>query len=189
MWDSQSSCPGFFVCTAILCLDYNSLKYSFINITQCTPTPLHFPIDEQLISINDNYTQTQKQHLSNGFICSHCTRSDFIRKNSSRVNQCHKQITMIELKNYCQYYKRKKNTCQCFPSDQPIQPIKDWVKALVKPGKSHLNINRVKNINESAAISVYLLVGFVLLLVLFGGIIGIIFYWIKSKSVQRQILK
>jgi len=178
----ESSCSSIFVCTAILCWDYYNLTYSFFNITKCTPTPIYFRKNLHLIFLNNNYSKIQEKYSINGFICSDCTRKNFFEYN---FNTCLKQITKIKLINYCHYlfqYKEKKNSCQCFPSDQPIQPIHNWIKALVKPGKSHTNINRVNNINKSASSSVYILIVFILLIVLWGGIIGMIFYCIKFKS-------
>jgi hypothetical protein len=156
---SQSSCSGLFVCTAILCWDYHHLKYTFFNIKNCT-------------------SKIEEKYLINDFICSNCTRENFFEYNF----RCYKQITRIKLINYCQY-KHNENICQCFPSDQPI------LKSLVKPGKSYRNTNRVNNINKSALSFVYILISFILLLIIFGGIIGVIFYWIKFKSSQLYTLK
>jgi len=163
---SQSSCSRLFICTAILCWDYHHLKYNFFNITNCT-------------------SKIEEKYLINDFICLNCTGENFFKYNFNRLDRCYKQITRIKLINYCQY-KYNQNICQCFPSDQPI---KDWIKSLIKPGKSYRNTNRVNNINRSASSSVYILVGLILLLVLIGGIIGLIFYWIKFQSCQLQILK
>ena len=90
---------------------------------------------------------------------------------------------MIELRNYC-HYKSSNNSCQCSVPNKPIQPIKNWVKALVEPGKSHRNIIRVNDINKSSSSSVYILTSSIIFLVIFGGIIGMIFYWIKVKQLQ-----
>ncbi len=137
----------------------NNHHHSFFNITNCTPKSIH------LFRNNNN----------SSIICSNCTRGNFI------PYHCDKQIIKIQFENSCpssfQY-------CQCFPSNQP-----NWMKALIKPGKSHLNINRVNNINQSALSFVYILVGFILLLGILGGMIGIIFHWIKFQSCQQQTLK
>ncbi|CAF4256030.1 unnamed protein product, partial [Adineta steineri] len=74
-------------------------------------------------------------------------------------------------------------------ANQSIQPIHDWVKAIEKSGKSHMNVIRVNNINESAITSVYFLIGSFMLILIFGGFIGMIFYKIKLKSMQQQIFK
>jgi len=194
MWYFQSSCRELFVCTAILCWDSNFLHYYFYNITNCTPSPLHFQPIVRFIPNNKNYSRIQQKYSTHGFICSNCTREKtLIEYNFNTGTQCHKQTTMIELRKYCQYEFRSKqmkiSSCQCFPTDRPIQPIKDWVKALVKHGKSHMNIVRVNNINRSAGSSVYFLFGSIILLVVFGGIIGMIFYAIKVKSIQLQTFK
>jgi len=185
---SQSSCSGLFICTAILCWDYHYLKYTFFNITNCTPKPIYFKTNIRFIFRNNNYSKIEEKYLINGFICSNCTRENILEYNLNKVDQCYKQITRIKLINYCQY-KQNENICQCFPSDQPIESIKDWIKALVKPGKSHKNTIRVNNINKSSLSSVYILVSCILLLVLFGGMIGVIFYCIKFKSSQLWTLK
>jgi len=178
----MQSCSGLFVCTAILCWDYYHLKYSFFNITKCTPKSIDFKTNLHLIAQNKNYSKIQS---NKGFICSNCTRENFIENTS---NQCYKQTTRIKLKNFC-FHRQMESVCQCFPSNQSIEPITNWMKALVKPGKDLINTNRVNNINRSASSSVYILVGLILLLVLIGGIIGLIFYWIKFQSCQLQILK
>lgn len=64
-----------------------------------------------------------------------------------------------------------------------------WVKSLEKIGKSDKNIDRATSINQSAAYSVYILFGVILFLVLFGGIISIMFYWFKLKLKPRSELK
>ncbi len=175
---SKSSCPTLFICTAILCWDSNFLNYSFFNITKCTPSSLYLKSNLQLISINNKHSRSK--FSTNGFICSNCTRENFIEYN---LNQCSKEKTMIELRNYC-HYKSSNNSCQCSVSNKPIQPIKNWAKALVEPGKSHRNIIRVNDINKSSSSSVYILTSFIIFLVIFGGIIGMIFYWIKFKQLQ-----
>lgn len=179
-----SSCSNLFVCTAILCLDYYYFKYSFFNLTKCTPKSIYFKSNLYLIVQNNS----SLKNLNNGFICSDCTRQNFIEYHLNTSSHCHQQQTRIQLKNFCSY-RTTKSLCQCFPSNQSIEPITDWIKALIKPGKSLINTNRVNNINKSASSSVYILVGLILLLVLLGGIIGIIFYWIKSKTCQLHRLK
>jgi hypothetical protein len=188
---SQSSCSELFICTAILCWNYQNLKYSFFNITKCTPKLIDFKINIHLISLNNHYhyLKNQEKYFINGFICSNCTRKNFFEYNLNTLNQCYQQITKIKFINYCQYLfsdKQNENFCQCFPSNQSIQTIQNWIKILIKPGKSHRNIIRVNHINKSSSSFVYILIGFILLLVVFGGIIGMIFYWIKFKLCERQ---
>ena len=173
-----SSCSGLFVCTAILCLDF---KYSFINVTKCTPKPIYFRPNQLLLALNNRSLKIRNENLNNGFICSDCSRMNILEYHFNTSNQCYKQPTRIQLKNFC-FYRLKSSPCQCFPSNQTIEPITDWIKALIKPRKDLINTNRVNNINESASSSVYILVGSILLIVLIGGIIGMMFYWIKLKS-------
>ncbi|CAF0719747.1 unnamed protein product [Adineta steineri] len=182
---SKSLCPKLFVCTAFLCWNSKYLNYSFSNITQCTPSPLYFETNIRFIPKNLNY---QKKYSIHGYSCSKCTQENFIEYNIDIFDQCFKQTTMIELKNSCQH-KRLKSDCQCYPANQSIQPIHDWVKAIEKSGKSHMNVIRVNNINESAITSVYFLIGSFMLILIFGGFIGMIFYKIKLKSMQQQIFK
>jgi hypothetical protein len=176
----RSSCPTLFVCTAILCWDYNSLNYSFFNLTKCTPSAFFFKSNVQLIPVNNN----SSSFSFNGFICSNCTGENLFEYNLNPINQCSTHQTMIELRNYC-HYKRTKTHCQCFASNQPIQPIKDWVQAVVKSDKSRMNVIRVNDINNSSSTSVYILMSSILFLIIFGGFIGMIFYWIKSKHSNK----
>lgn len=189
----QSKCSGLYVCSAILCLDLKLVTYLFLNITKCTPTSsLRFKSNVQLIVENSNNASIEKKYLTNGFVCSDCSRTNFISSKKNRAYRCSKQATMIELRNFCRYsyqYKGKESHCQCLPSVKPIQTIKDWIKSFVKNGKSHVNSNRVNNINKSSVKFIYFLTGFILLIVLVGGIISMTFYSIKSKSSQRHIFK
>ena len=178
---SQKSCTELFVCTAILCWNSQNLKYTFFNITNCTPKSLYIQPYMSLISLNNNYSKINKKFSINGFICSNCTRQNFHKLNNSLLNQCYNQITRLKLINYCHYQfknnqENENNTCQCQPS------IKDWIKASGKSSKSSRNIIRINNINNSSLSFIYILIGFIFLLVIFGGIIGIIFYSIKFQS-------
>ncbi|CAF1071920.1 unnamed protein product [Rotaria sp. Silwood1] len=188
MWYSQLSCSDIFVCTAILCLNSNFLQYSFFNITKCTPSSLNLNSNLHLIpQYNNNHSYIKQKYFPNGFICSYCTQKNFIKYNSNKFYKCSKQLTKIELRYYCQYsflYRKKENTCQCLSTNKTIQPINNWVKAIIKLGKSHMNPIRVNNINQSSSTFVYYLIGFIILLILLGGIISIIFYCIKLKFFQ-----
>ena len=192
MLDNPLSCSGLFICTAVLCLNSKFLKYSFFNITKCTPSSLNLQTNLQLIPSNNNYSQTEQKYLTNGFICSHCTRKNFIEYNLNTVHRCYEQTTKIKLRYYCPnsfYYTNEKNICQCSLSNQLIQPIKSSIRILSKYDKNYINTNRIMNINKSASKFVYFLVGSVTLLVLLGGIIGMIVYFIKLKSIQHRTLK
>ncbi|UJR38206.1 hypothetical protein I4U23_030879 [Adineta vaga] len=99
---------------------------------------------------------------------------------------------MIELRDYCDHSfakMSKKDRCQCFPANYTIQSIREWAKALVKPGKSHMNTVRANKIKASTSISLYFFVSFIFLFVLLGGIAGLIFYWIKLKAIPKKTLK
>ncbi|CAF0825850.1 unnamed protein product [Rotaria sordida] len=150
---SQLSCSDSIICTAILCLESIVLKYSFFNITKCIPSSLNLDSNLYLIPQYNNYSNIEEKYFTNGFICSYCTRKNFLQYNSNRFDKCSKYITKIELRNFCQYsflYRTKENICQCLLTNQTIQPINKWIKTFVKLGKSHMNPIRVNNINKSS---------------------------------------
>ncbi|CAF1128565.1 unnamed protein product [Adineta ricciae] len=185
MWDDSYPCSRLFVCTAILCWDSQFSNISFFNITNCTPSPLYIQWNLRLTPKNRLYSPISK---SNGFVCSDCSaQRDFFRYESSTLAQCQQRSTKIELKNYCLYsYGYQKRSCQCLPANYTIQPTRDWLKALVEPGKSHLNIDRVNRINKSAPISSYFLSGFIFLFILIGGVTGLVVYWIRAKVIGKK---
>lgn len=185
MWDDSSPCLNLFVCTAILCWNSQFSNISFFNITDCTPSPLYLQWYVRLIPENRLYSPISK---SNGFICSDCSeRRNFFPYKSNTLAQCQQKSTKIELKNYCLHSDQHgKRSCQCLPANHTIQPIKDWLKALVQPGKSHINTERVNRINKSAPLPSYFLFGFIFLFILIGGVTGMVIYWIRFKVIPKQ---
>ena len=124
---TSSSCSGLFVCTAVLCLNYSHLKYSFFNLTECTPKPIYFKAKLYLIADNTRSSNLGKESLNNGFLCSDCTHQNFRARLSNTSDHCYRQTTRIKLKHFC-VHRPAKPPCQCFLSNQSIQPITDWAE-------------------------------------------------------------
>lgn len=186
----RTRCPGLFVCAAILCWDSRTADIFFVNVTDCTPSPLYFASNVRLIP------QKLPQSLSptsHAFVCSNCTSNDSFADRTSRATRCQRQQpTTIELMNYCEHRIRsrpKKDECQCTATNRSIKPITNWAEALVDPGKSHWNIVRANKINGSSPAFVYILMGIVALLVLTGGLVGVVFYWIQLRPTALQTVK
>ena len=186
----SSPCTSVFVCAVILCWDLQTWKYAFVNLTQCTPSALVVRSNVQLISLNHRGRSIKDADLVNGFICSSCTRANFVELDRNDTGKrCHAESTLIQLAEYCQYSSQLRNTsrnCQCSPADQPIQRITDWKMAVGTPGKGDRNSLRVNRINQSAAASVYLLIAFVFALMLLGGLVSAIVYTVKLRSCPRK---
>ena len=187
MFNFQSPCSAFLICSAILCWNQHDFTYSFTNFTRCTPESLYSRSDFHLIFRRNQTLPIDEKTYQKGFICSSCQQGDFreLRFSSHSISQCHEQRTRIQLKNYCHYFGLK-SPCQCVPSEEPIEIPTNWVHALAPAGKSAINANRYLHINKFASLSLYLFIGLILFLILSGGLISMIFYSIKLKTARSK---
>ena len=186
MFNFHSPCAALFICSAILCWNKHNFTYSFTNFTRCTLESLDSRANLHLIFHLNKRLQINEKAYQKGFICSSCQQRNFREFHSPpSIFQCHEQRTRIQLNNYCRYF-HSKSPCQCISSKEQIEFPTDWTHALIPPGKSAVNANRYLQTNQSASVSLFFFLGLIVVLILFGGMISMIFYSIKLKTATTK---
>ena len=184
-WSCSSN---LFACSAILCWDYLNFSYSFSNVTDCSPKSLDFLSDKRLVPIQQNVSLNESKSFANGFLCSRCTRSHFVKVSPVRQSRCKYFPTRIQLESFCSHFYRDRDRdrnetdqCQCSPSARRIDRVHEWNRLAIESGKSNLNPRKSQEINGSSLSSTYVLFGLLLFIVIFGGFVGLVSFHVQSK--------
>lgn len=178
-----SSCSSnLFVCTAFLCWDYLNLSYSFSNVSDCSPNPIEF-FEEKIFLPSNNLKSS-----STGFVCSNCSQNHLIKASRTTSIRCENSSIRIQFESFCWNFYPIRNDddrCRCLPSKTPIERLHIWNQVEMKSGKSNLNPRKSQEINQSSSSVVFFLFGLLLFIVLFGGFIGLVSFYIQTKRRKK----